>query len=293
MRKLFFIIIITGTSLYLYLFGFHRPKTLWTSKYRITDRKLNEVSGAVFSVKNPDLIWLHNDGRRLSGLFLTNRKGRTVKRFKSDVTLHDWEDIAIQIDKKGNSYLYAGDIGDNYRDRSCIQILKFNEPSLTDNQIEDSISVRDTLFLRYPDGPRDAEAMFIDPVSNNLYIISKREANPHIYGITLPEEATDTLVLEKKGELHIKGVKILGWVTAAAISSDGSQILLRTYSKVYYWTRLAGETVEKAMTREPFDLPHVKELQGEAICFTPESDGFYTVSEGKFPYLNYNQIKLK
>ncbi len=292
LRKLLYVLPVIFFAIYLYLFGFHRPKTLWTSKYRITDRRLREVSGIIFSKKNPDLLWVHNDGRSLSALFLIDRKGNTLAQFKSNILAHDWEEIAIGTDNKGNSYLYAGDIGDNFRSRSHIRIIKFKEPRFSPTESPDSLKVLDTIFLKYPDGPRDAEAMFIDPLSRQLYIISKREPNPHVYTASLSVN-TDSIVLEKKGELHIKGVEILGWVTGAAISADGTQILVRTYGKVYYWTRGPGESVEQAMEREPFDLPHVKELQGEAICFTPESDAFYTVSEGKFPYLNYNQIKLK
>jgi len=268
----------------------------WTSKAtspsnyaaQIKSSRLKEVSGIVFSVKNKDLLWMHNDGGRGKRFYLVDRSGNTKATFKLEESLRDWEDIAIGPGAiKGKPYIYAGDIGDNSSRRPFISIYRFLEPIL-----EDDRDVKDVekLTVKYPDGSRDAEAMFVDPLSKNLYIITKREDNVGVYYTPTNFNEGDTVTLKKGGVLHIKGIKMLGWVTAADISRDGKRILVRTYSNVFYWDREDGQTVEEAMQGEPKILTHIAEVQGEAIGFTPNGKGYYTVREGRNPYLNHNSI---
>jgi hypothetical protein len=283
-------IVIIGFFLLLGL-AFTWPKiTASSTSPRIKDPVLAEVSGLVFSARNPGDIWVHNDGANKIRLFLIDKQGNFKAVFDSKKRIRDWEDIAIDQGLNGKSYIYAGDIGDNEAKRKLIRVFRFREPSLNDDT--DELKDLESIMLKYPDGSRDAEAMLIDPISRKLYIITKREANPHIYSTSIDSlVAGDTISLKKAGELHIKGVKMLGWVTAADISRDGLQVLVRTYGNVYYWKRKPEQSLEQALKGEPVTLKHVGELQGEAIGFTPDGKGYYTLGEGRNPTLNFNRIK--
>ena len=253
----------------------------------IENRKLREISGMVLSERNPGKIWVHNDGARGIRLFLIDKSGNLKAEFKSEKRVFDWEDIALGPPNENDlCAIYAGDIGDNYQRREAVLIYRFLEPVPGD-----SIKEIEEFYLRYPDGSRDAEAMMVDPLSRKLYIISKREDNPGIYSYPIDDFVSgDTVILQKDGTLKLDGAGILKWITAADISRDGLQILVRTYGKVFYWKRKPEETIEQAMARKPKTLFHKGEIQGESIGFSSNGKGFYTISEGRNSSLNFNTI---
>src|SRR5690606_13009846 len=79
----------------------------------------------------------------------------------------DLEDIAIS-DCDGKDCLYVADIGDNAARRPFVRILRFPEPD--PDQVD---SVTAEIFpMRYPGGPRDAEAIFVLP-GERLFVITK------------------------------------------------------------------------------------------------------------------------
>ena len=54
---------------------------------------------------------------------------------------------------------------------------------------------------------------------------------------------------------------------------------------MFIWAREDGQTVAEALAGTPCEAPSAIETQGEAIAFTPDADGYYTVSEGANPTL--------
>ncbi|HEY1025267.1 MAG TPA: hypothetical protein VGE26_08905 [Sphingobacteriaceae bacterium] len=270
-----------------YKVWFAKANFLSDRSIEIANRELREVSGLVASVRNPGYLWVHNDGSRPLKLFLLKKTGFMERRFKfSEIVTTDFEDIALDGDP-GMPVLYAGDIGDNSSRRKAVRILRLREPLLQDSISDIKV---DTFYLSYPNGSRDAEAMFVDPVSKYLYIVSKRDECPFLYKVPLNIRAQDTVEMKLAGNLKLSGTGVLKWVTAADISADGSQILVRSYGNVFYWHRKENETVEEAMRREPDRLSHTSEIQGEAIGFSRDGKGFYTLSEGEHPKLNFNYI---
>ena len=289
MKKLLILLALAGTFIFVYFTWMSKSVPPASSASKIKSSKLREISGLVFSEQNEGLMWMHNDSGRGKRFYLVDKSGVTRAVFTWDEDLKDWEDIALGPGPvKGKPYIYAGDIGDNTAVRPDITIYRFPEPKISD---EKHVTKVEKIIYKYPDRSRDAEAMFIDPLTEQLYIISKREANVRIYKASTHYRDGDTAILERVGKLHIEGLKMLGWVTAADISRDGEKILVRTYGNVFYWKRRPDQTVEEALKAQPQKLTHVGELQGEAIGFTPDGKGYYTVREGKNPYLNYNRIK--
>ncbi len=68
-------------------------------------------------------------------------------------------------------------------------------------------------------------------------------------------------------------------VVGAAISPDGNEIIVKTYSALHYWKRSTSESVEQALSRPAVKLSYQLEIQGEAIAFRNDNSGFFTLSE--------------
>ncbi len=189
----------------------------------------------------------------------------------------DWEELAIGPGPKDNtSYLYIGDIGDNNAKTDILQIYRLPEPA----NLQTPVTQVERINFRYPDGDRDAEAMFVDPLTKDIYIISKREPNVHLYRLAYPQNINEVTVAEAYGEMPSFGDGLPGYVTGAAISPDGSEILVRTYSGVFYWKRNAGQTIADALQHGILrQLPYRQEPQGEAVCFDKDAKGYFTISE--------------
>jgi hypothetical protein len=252
-----------------------KPKSLavGTSLGKV-DQRLEEASGLAASVVNPGFLWTINDSGNPPEIFLIDLHGKT----SLVCTLfhgrnRDWEDIAIGAGPdKRKKYIYVADIGDNWAQNELKFIYRFEEPILT-SQSKITITQYDTLILRMPDGKRDAETILIDPFTNNLFLISKREDSVALYTTPYPFA---------KGTIILRKIMVLPFtkVVAGSISRDGTQILLKTYEKVYYWKRTSIESLAETLARKPIELPYNREQQGEAIAWSESGHEFYTLSEG-------------
>jgi hypothetical protein len=274
----------------------------------VVDGDLKEASGISESVANPGLLWVHNDGGDKSRIFLidkeANRKG-VVKLDK--ITHRDWEDMAVGPGPQdGKNYIYIGDIGDNDAKHKYKYIYRIEEPVMDLRLSADTtITEVDCIKFQLPDGSRDSEAIMVDPLTKDLYIISKREQKVNLYRLPFPQSTTQTMTAElvspklEFNQYEAKSVSkdgnetlINGYhsayynqIVGCDISHDGQELLIKSYSSVYYWKREGTETVSDILKRTPTLLPYVPEPQGEAITFDLEGKGYYTLSEerGKFP----------
>jgi len=90
-------------------------------------------------------------------------------------------DVAIGPGAKRNKkYVYVAEIGDNNAQYDFKYLYRFEEPSIKDGA-EQIIKNVETLVIKMPDGKRDTETLMIDPSTNDIYIISKREEKVHLY----------------------------------------------------------------------------------------------------------------
>ncbi|MDB5116759.1 MAG: hypothetical protein JWQ79_2251 [Mucilaginibacter sp.] len=259
----------------------------------LQDKEMNEISGIAASGINKDIYYIHNDSGDTSRFFAITPDGtlRATIYYKGNpkkpLGAVDCEDIAVgpgPIPKK--SYVYVGDIGDNDSYRKYITIYRVEEQ--TSWLKGGSIAANSApLHLKYPDGPKDAETLMIDPIKKLIYIVSKRRDTVNVYTTPLAYKPNDTLVLTLRCKLFFKGFKPFKWITAGDISKDGRQILLKNYEKVFYWKRKENEPVWETMQRKPQELNYQMEKQGEAIGFTPDGKGYYTTSEGVYSPIYY------
>ncbi|GAB2595583.1 PE-PGRS family protein [Spirosoma areae] len=234
--------------------------------------QIDEASGMVDSRSQPGNLWIEQDSGSPAELALLGYDGKVKGKLKVPTLANrDWEELAIgpgPID--GTNYIYIGEIGDNNAQNQTCQIYRIAEPA----SLQTTITKIDRIDFRYPDGPRDAEAMFVDPKTKDIYIISKREEKVHLYSLPYPQNTSELITAQAHGELP------LTFVTGAAISPDGSEIIIRTYTQVVYWKREANKTVPDALQYGTSRQLVVRsETQGEAICFDKEGKGFFTISE--------------
>ena len=243
---------------------------------KIERAEINEASGLTAAVGHAHHFWTHNDSGDKARIFLIDDAARhKATYYLQGITARDWEDIGM-MERDGRHYLMVGDIGDNQGRRPYIQLHVFEEPKadVRTPKVDTILKKRICSFtLKYEDGPRDAESFFFDPVDKRLYVISKRELGVGVYASDLPEAPMDTLALRKVGRLPYT------FITSAAISPDGSEMLIKSLLEVFYWRRRPGESVPEMITRPAIKLPYLPEPQGEAITFSQDGRGYYTVSE--------------
>lgn len=247
--------------------SFEKGVSLGTNK----NHNLEEASGLAASFRNRGYLWTHNDSGHPAQIFLLDQECKTVKTFDvPGATNRDWEDIASGPGPSDSiRYLYIGDIGDNQRKYPVKRIYRIPEPSLHQTLLDSSIAM---MPVRLPGGARDTEALFCDPLTNQLYLISKHEKQVHLY--KMPNVFTgDTITASEVGRLPFLQV------VAADVSPNGSEILVKTYDHIYYWKRKAGESIEQTLTKEATELCYDREPQGEAIAWGADGKGYYTLGE--------------
>ena len=244
----------------------------------VENDEINEASGIAASRRNPGVLWTHNDSGDSTRIFAVGRNGEDLGDFfLSGTSARDWEDIAVGPGPEANiSYIYVGEIGDNNAQYPTKRIYRVAEPEVDQNAEPSAHTLEDveTITFAYPDGPRDAEALMVDPVTRDIYIVSKREESVRVYRAAYPQSTTETITLE-----HVTTLEGLTFITAGDISSDGGNILLKDYQTVFYWERKGGESIAEAFARTPFNPPYTLEPQGEGIAWDADESGYFTLSE--------------
>jgi len=242
----------------------------------LTLKELEEASGLVASQANPGYFWTINDSGNGADVFLVDQKMSIKLTCKlSGVTNRDWEDIAIGRDPETKkNYIYVAEIGDNRAEFLHKMIYRFEEPTLGDSAVlalqPDQIQ---KIVFRLPEGAKDTEAIMIDPLTHDIYIISKREMPVHVYSLAYPQSMTDTLVAQPVTTLPFTQA------TAANFSLDGMEVLVKNYDSIYYWKRDTTETVQQMLVQRPTVLNYIPEPQGESITWSLDGSGYYTLSE--------------
>ncbi len=239
---------------------------------------INEASGLAASRRNLGVLWTHNDSGDSTRVFAIGTDGKNLGEFFLEgVSARDWEDIAVGPGPKDEtSYLYVGEIGDNGAQYDTKRIYRVPEPKV-DPQAAAApqvLSNVETITFQYPDGPRDAEVLMVDPLTRDIYVVSKREESVRVYLASYPQSTTETITLE-----HVATLQGLTWITAGDISGDGMGILLKDYQSVFYWRRVQGRPLAEAFKNDTVHLPYILEPQGEAIAWSADGSGYYTVSE--------------
>lgn len=237
----------------------------------LTNPLLEEVSGLVLSQRYPNRMYLHTDSGGEAAVYVIDTLGNELGKIDlPGIKNRDWEDIALGQGPNGISYLYLADVGDNDGKYDEIYLLRFPEPELIQPLLSASI---EQAVLNYVGGPRDAETLLADPVTGDIYLVSKRESKSALYQVPLSAFQGVKQSLQKVHEFDFTGA------VGGDVSKDGSQVLIKTYFQVFYWSRDVGETLLQALQRPAIRLPYTPEPQGEAIGFNCYGNAYFTLSE--------------
>jgi hypothetical protein len=265
----------------------------------IESSSITEASGIAASRRNAGVLWVHNDNGPACVYAITSQGKLLGKYNLVGARVSNWEDIAIGPGPEPNvDYLYVGDIGDNSRKRKNVTVYCVPEPNVlrpfettqggqSSPQVDFNkpsaaaiIKGVEVIEMNYPDGPRDAETLMIDPLTKDIYIISKEEPG-RIYRAAYPQTTTGKTTMEYVAKLP------WGMATGGDISPDGRMIIVRNYFSASLWLRPKDGPLWKAFESEECQAPIILERQGEAICFDANGAGYYTTSEHKHQPIYY------
>ena len=147
---------------------------------------------------------------------------------------------------------------------------------------------------------QDCEAVAVDPTTLDIWFIEKvflnrdRSVVPSIYVLPMPKtqlesheakpsgridstaKASTKLVADRIGSFPIRNV------TGMAFSPDGKKLIVRNYLTARLVIRPEGKTWRQTVVdQKPFLVALPLQRQGEAICFTADSNSVIVTSEGR------------
>lgn len=232
---------------------------------RLEAPALRESSGLVASRRHPGVYWTHNDSGNPPELFAVDEFGRTLGTWRVERTFnYDWEDIAL--DDAG--HLIIADTGNARPASMTPRLLVVDEPDHP--RANGTLSIQREIRFRFPDGPRDCEALFT--ANGRYYVIEKtgRADRPGTRPATLYRVPTDAPEDAVAVAVPIEQFNFTGPVTAADLSRDGRTLAVSTYLAVYAFTRT--DPRGPFFTAHPFTTP-VFLGQNEAIAFHHDGSG--------------------
>jgi hypothetical protein len=256
----------------------------------VTDERLDEISGLAAARRHPGLYWAINDGGNSSDLHLMTAEGEHRGRVAiAGVANLDWEDLAsFRLD--GKDYLLVADTGDNGGIRQDLLLHVIEEPAALDAPAAVAWTVR----FRWPDGPRDCEAVAVDPVSGEVLLISKKRVPPELFRVPLRPPAGDAapVVAELLGTLpgiaqpeaeDLERSPLYGryraQITGATLSPNGRVLAVLSYRSLHFLVRPQRGAWAPALARPRagLELPFIP--QAEAIGFALDGRSLLIGSE--------------
>ena len=271
---------------------------------RIASAEITEASGLAQSTRRRDRLWVINDGGSPPVLHAISTDGET----EGSVTLDpgrnvDWEAMA-SFELDGKSWLLVADTGDNEAVRDISTIYVVEEPLLTENE-HAVLAPAWTFSFRWPDGPRDCEAVAVDVPNERILLLSKRSIPAVLYELPLRPAADGVIAATRLGTVDAlpqptaddleRAAPERNWhwqPTAMDIASDGSATVILTYRAVYHFERSNDETWMEALRRPAtvVDLGGIREA--EAIVFVDDGRSLlFTVEAPRAPLYRIQAVR--
>ncbi|MBT8047338.1 MAG: hypothetical protein HKN57_04250 [Xanthomonadales bacterium] len=256
---------------------------------KLQSEKIDEASG--IQAGNGGVYFVHNDeGTRI---YAVDEGGRDLGDIKiKGASNRDWEDITRVIGDEG-PLLVIADVGDNLQSRKKVSLYFIREPAAGSYSGKQNPAHR--VDVRYPDGPRDVEAVAYDSFNDMILFMSKRDQPPRLYGVPLDlalwEQEVEAIFLAEVPVFRpptrldiLRNPKRGMWVsqpTGMDISADGRTAAVITYRSLYLFERKSGESWAEAFQRTPVEYPGPPGLQEEAVAFGHEPGSIIVTTEGR------------
>ncbi len=257
----------------------------------LQQRGLTEASGVATSAADDNVFWSQNDSGNDAELFAYDSTGADLGVTRvMGAENKDWETIARGPCAAG-SCLYIGDVGDNEAKRKQVVLWRVAEPSPGDSLSGPAQSIR----IRYPDGPRDVEAMWVAP-DTSLWLLTKRPLQgmnaslrpAQLYRVppaawTTPSEASYVAELVDSLPIVALASNDRSWITDAALSGPDStgarRLAVRTYRTLYVFAADSSSGRPGALLAT-CDLAVLRERLGEGLAWRPDGRLLF-VAEGR------------
>jgi hypothetical protein len=246
---------------------------------KIRDSRITESSGLVASRLHPGVLWTHNDSGNSPRIYAIGKDGSTdaALTLRAEPNI-DWEAIAATASKTGQALLAIADTGDNNAVRSSVRIALVAEPQTLRTA---SVTPVRVLRLRYPGGPRDAEALLADPRDGRLYLVSKTLFGSELYAVpksVWPDQPAGAGRVSRLTTMTKVASMSAGLITDGAFLPNG-RMLLRGYGKVFVMDRPEKVRNRRIATLAEANLP--AQDQGESITVIDGGRRALIGSEGR------------
>ena len=258
----------------------------------VVDARVPELSGCARSRLDPQRLWVHNDSGNPAQLFALDLQGRVRQAVAvEDAAARDWEDIAA-FRWHGVPSLAIADTGDNlaWRDEAAVLLIAEPAPGST------RVTPQRTIRFRYPDGPRDVEALAVDAAAGDILLLEKRRPPARLYRLALdgPERQVAQAIAtlpdwwpEPPTPVEpLMAGRYRGAASAMDLSDDGLRLAILTATHWMVFTRHAGEPWASALARAPriarisrVNVPRYAIF--EALCWA--ADGGLWISGERLP----------
>jgi len=227
--------------------------------------EIRESSGIVPKLGSTSEFWTHNDSGGRPEIFRVDLFGNLLARVRVDgAALVDWEDLGRgPCSWRGElrDCLYLADTGDNAERRSDPTIYRIPEP-----EPGDSVTPRAEVFpLRFPEGPRDVEALYVLP-GERIFLVTKGRSGPvEVYRVP-PLDGLLPLELERIQVLMDRPPRPLDGITGGSADPSGRWVVLRSYETLFFFhPDREGRLQSAALGR--VDLRSLRERQGEGVAW--------------------------
>ena len=260
---------------------------------QLESRELVEASGLARSQRSPDLLWSMNDGGSKARLHAFDGSGFHRGRIKLEgVKNRDWEDLSsFEVD--GTPYLLVADTGDNDSDRDEVFLHVVLEPDLS---ADDKVKLEPawSIEFRYPDGPRDTEAVVADPARQRAVLLSKREWPPVLFEVPLYPPSDGAVLARRLGTIetlpaptrqdreHAIFTKDWHWQpTAMDLSPDGELAVILTYRGVYVYHLDPSRSLYESLSGQAYGFGLGNFRNAESVAFSADSKSIFVTLEGR------------
>lgn len=276
-----------------------RPKTF--EKLGTLDSPLiRESSGLAIAETQPDSFWTVNDSGHTNDVFCVSFSGQVL----AQVTLRnasnvDWESMAWFV-KDGVRYLVVADVGDNRSRRQQLQVYFFPEPEFErqSEMVKFAVDCWGFQFV-YSDGPRDCEALAVDPLTLDIWMVEKvmrprsDRQPPGLYRISASDRWLDKALNHRASETKANNVSDSPLLTAERVgdfpflfvtglnfSPAGNRLVMRNYFQAFLFEKPADQTwADTLLSSKPTTIRLPVQRQGEAIAFSSDAKSLIVTSE--------------
>ncbi len=244
----------------------------------LEDPEIAESSGLVASASQPDVFWTLNDSGAPPRLHAFSPAGEALGTWTIEGAQNlDWEDLGQMRGPEDQSLLVIADIGDNLALRPSVSIYVVEEPEVSSTSDGvGSAAVVDIISMRWPDGPQNAEALLVHPLTGEMLLVSKDLGDAHV----LTARTAPGAAAISGNRLDLSRLPLLDAVTGGAVSSDGTRMALRTVTGVFVWDVAPGASLGETLLTVPAIIRTPVFGQSEAVSFGADPDEIWMTAEG-------------